>query len=120
MNAIAPKVIELLDHDNVPIEFETSIDKPCTCGNGIERWFYVQIKTAAHYWYAQHHRSTQREEDLKLELELAKAEIRLLKQKRFGKESHLCFSQSCQPFWKKIKKKSIGMRTKQGGKFSKR
>jgi len=85
MNAIAPKVIEFLDHDNVPIEFETDIERSCSCGNGVERWFYVQIKTAAHYWHAQHHRSTQREENLKLELEQAKAEIRLLKQKRFGK-----------------------------------
>lgn len=87
MNAIAPKVIEFLDHDNVPIEFETSKEKTCTCGQGIERWFYVQIKTAAHYWFAQHHRSTQREAELKSELEQAKAEIRLLKQKRFGKSS---------------------------------
>lgn len=87
MNAIAPKVIEFLDHDNVPIEFETSVEKSCACGNGIERWFYVQVKTAAHYWHVQHHRSIQREADLKLELEQAKAEIRLLKQKRFGKSS---------------------------------
>lgn len=85
MNASAPKIIEFLDHDDVPIEFESDIEKPCPCGNGIERWFYVQIKTAAHYWHAQHHRSIQRETELKLELEQAKAEIRLLKQKRFGK-----------------------------------
>jgi transposase len=85
MKDSVPQVIEFLDHDNVPIEFETSIEQACPCGNGIERWFYVQTKTAVHYWHAQHYRAIQRETELKLELEQAKAEIRLLKQKRFGK-----------------------------------
>lgn len=87
MNAIVPKVIEFLDQDDIPIEFEAHVEKICSCGNGIERWVYVQIKTAAHYWYAQHNRAIQREATLKEELEQAKAEIRLLKQKRFGKST---------------------------------
>ena len=49
MNAIVPKAIEFLDQNDIPIEFETCIEKPCSCGNGIDRWVYVQIKTAAHY-----------------------------------------------------------------------
>ena len=87
MNTIAPKVIAFLDQDDIPIEYATSQEKPCSCGNGIDRWVFVQIKTAAHFWYAQHGRATQREATLLSELEQAKAEIKLLKQKRFGKSS---------------------------------
>lgn len=87
MNAVAPDIVELLDRDNIPIEFEKHVEKSCPCGAGVERWVYVQTKTAAHYWYALHHRAIEREITLKCELEQAKSEIRLLKQQKFGKST---------------------------------
>ena len=52
---------------------------------GIDQWVYVQATNASHYWYAQHGRAVKREHELQEALEQAKAEIRLLKQRLYGK-----------------------------------
>ena len=96
MQTAPPKLIEFVDQDGIPIELELCQEKDCTCGEGIARWTYHQVKCAAHYWHAQHWRSIKREDTLKQELELAQAEIRLLKQRIYGKSAE-------------VKKKSEGL-----------
>ncbi len=59
----------------------------CQCLLGVNRWAYVQCKTKRNFYKAKHQESLQREADLKEQLEAANAEIRLLKQKLFGKRS---------------------------------
>ena len=87
MKIAPPKLIEFLDQDGIPIELELCSEEDCTCGEGISRSVYHQVKCAAHYWHAQHWRALEREDSLKKELQLAQAEIRLLKEKIYGKSA---------------------------------
>ena len=87
MRALSPKVIEFLDVNDTPIRLKMGDEKPCSCGNGVDRWVYVQATSAAHYWYAQHNRAVKREQELQSTLEKAKAEIRVLKQRLYGKST---------------------------------
>jgi len=60
-------------------------ENSCLCGQGIDRWAYVGLKAEANFWKAQHGRAVVREGELKAKLEQKEAELRLLKQKYYGK-----------------------------------
>lgn len=61
--------------------------KSCPCNEGVNRWAYVEMKTAVNFYKSKQQEASQRAIDIQEKLTQAEAEIRLLKQKLFGKKS---------------------------------